>query len=111
MEPDIVGTVTNAAGAAAPGLDPALLMPLVTAAVPIVLAVVRKVAAKIPTWVIPIAAPFLGASIDVLLYQVGVYGQQQPLVGAFFGMAGVGLREIVDQMRKATTQPVPPPGG
>lgn len=82
-------------------LDPGLLA-LITALVPIFLAGVRSLVSQIPSWVIPVAAPFVGALLDVVLYQTGVYAQQQPLLAAFFGMAGVGLREIVDQAMKQT---------
>jgi len=83
----------------------ALYLGLVTAIVPLVLAGVRSAAARIPSWVLPVAAPFLGAALDVGLHYSGVYSSSQPLAAAFFGMAGVGLREIVDQLKKSV-----PPG-
>lgn len=83
----------------------ALYLGLVTAIVPLVLAGVRSAVVRIPSWVIPIAAPFLGAALDVGLHYSGVYSSSQPLAAAFFGMAGVGLREIVDQLKKSV-----PPG-
>ena len=57
---------------------------------------------KIPKVVLPILAPFLGAGVEILLYLVGASGTSNPILGAILGGLGVWLREVVDQLKKAT---------
>lgn len=68
--------------------------------VPLVLAGLKKISPSIPSWVIPIAAPVLGVLIDLAnSYATG--HSSNLLVAAGLGLAGVGLREIKDQIKPA----------
>lgn len=53
--------------------------------------------AKIPKVWVPVIAPILGALVDLLITHTWGAGT---LMAAIAGAAGVGLREIVDQVRK-----------
>lgn len=72
------------------------LIPLV---VPVLLAVLRVLAPKIPKVLLPILAPLLGAGADIALHYAGV-STMGVVWGAVLGSAGVGLRELADQIRK-----------
>lgn len=72
----------------------ATLIPLL---VPAALAVLKHLAPRLPKVWLPILAPLLGALIEALAS--GDLGPGTPL-GAALGAAGVGLREILDQLRK-----------
>ena len=74
--------------------------PVIAAAVPFIIAFLRRLIAQLPTWFLPILAGAIGpALIQVLavLDALEVSGAEQALVG----VAGVGLREIYDQLGKA----------
>lgn len=75
-----------------------MLPAVIVAAVPLVVAGIKK---KLATWLIPILATFLGVAADFLA-AYALNKPVTPMLGAIFGLAGVGLREIVDQLRKAT---------
>ena len=75
-----------------------LLIPIV---VPLLIAGIKKLAPKMPSWALPILAPVLGA------LSAGLSGVADPTTGAVLGSAGVGAREIVDQVRKASGTPKP----
>lgn len=89
-----------------------LLIPMVV--VPMLTWGVKWALPKIPTFLLPILAPVLGLSVDFGLSYLTNSGN--PLYGAIAGSAGVGLREIVDQVRRAAAEGVrpadstPPPG-
>ena len=68
--------------------------------VPLVLAGAKKAIASLPSWLIPILAPILGAVLDVLNAQLTGFSGGG-MLGAILGAAGVGLREIIDQIKKA----------
>jgi hypothetical protein len=70
---------------------------VIPAAVPLVIAVVKVLVPKVPKTWLPILAPVLGALAEFLV--TGTF-DQGTLLGAIAGSAGVGLREIVDQLRK-----------
>lgn len=73
------------------------LTPVIT---PLILAVAKKVAPRIPSKAIPIAAPAIGA----VLAGIGAIGANNPsnlAMGAVLGMAGVCVREIKDQIMPA----------
>jgi hypothetical protein len=61
--------------------------------VPLVIALLKWLMPKIPPVFIPVLAALLGALADYCMTGSGKYG-------AYLGAAGVGLREIVDQIRK-----------
>jgi hypothetical protein len=75
-------------------------LPLIAVAVPLAVAALKKLLPSVPSWALPLLAPILGAAGDAvlaLLAGVPVTGWQ----GALAGLAGVGVREVVDQAKKA----------
>jgi hypothetical protein len=85
-----------------------LWLSLIPILVPLLLALGKWFVPKIPKAWLPILAPVLGAGLDVLLHFAGL-SAGNPMMGAILGSAGVGLREIVDQLRKAQIPPPSPP--
>lgn len=73
---------------------------LIPAAVPLVIAVVKLLLPRIPKVWLPILAPVLGALADIFIQGAQGGAIQAPWLGAALGAAGVGLREIADQVRK-----------
>ena len=79
-----------------------LTAPVIIAVVPAVLAYGKRLVGA-HTWLIPPIAAALGVVADFLV----AYASNAPTApgtGAVLGLAGVGLREAVDQMRKATNK-------
>lgn len=78
----------------------ALLIPIL---VPLVLRGVKAAIPRMPTWVVPVLAPVIGA-ISAGLGSVTT-GVSDPgtamMVGSVLGLAGSGVREIGDQGAKA----------
>ena len=75
-----------------------LSLVLIPVAVPVVIALVKYFLPSLPKVWLPILAPILGAAIDICAtFSVGT----STLLGAALGSAGVGLREIKDQVGKA----------
>lgn len=85
----------------APDSLQALLIAVLTAAPPMVIAVVRWAAPRIPSVALPVAAPFVGMLISVVAYY-STGTEVSVLVAAFAGVAGIGLRELYDQLMKRT---------
>jgi hypothetical protein len=86
-------------------------MMLVGIAVPLLIALAKQEIPKLPGWALPILAPLLGAGADYLLGLAGM-NNAGPLIGAAYGLAGVGLREIKDQVQQKAgdlAAPKPPP--
>lgn len=79
-----------------------LMTPLIIAAVPIVVLGLKKwvLPANRP-WMFPLIATVLGSVADVL-GAVATAGVGPKWYGVVTGLATVGLREIVDQLKKAT---------
>ncbi len=73
------------------------LIPLV---VPLILAALKLVIPKLPGWLLPILAPILGAAADIAMHYGGL-ATAGPGWGALLGSAGVGLRELQDQIRQS----------
>ena len=72
---------------------------LIPVLVPLLIAGGKFLIPRIPSWLLPIVAPILGGAVDAIAaYASG--GTANPVLGAALGSAGVGLREIVDQMKK-----------
>lgn len=82
-------------------MDAQTIITIVTPiAVPLLIAGVKYIAPKIPTWLLPILAPILGAVLTIITnYTAGATGNV--LVAAVLGLAGVGVREIIDQLKPA----------
>jgi hypothetical protein len=93
-----------AATQSAPALSNAWLI-LIPALVPIIIAVIKLLLPRLPKVWLPILAPLLGAATEWLLS--GQFSQGT-LLGAIAGAAGVGLREIVDQVKKLAAEPANP---
>lgn len=75
-------------------------LPLIAALVPVIVAAFKTLLPKVPTFLLPLLAPILGAAGDLLLgLLAGVPATGWK--GALAGLAGVGVREIVDQTKKA----------
>ncbi len=86
-----------------------LLLTLIPLAVPMLVALAKSGISKLPTWSLPILAAGLGELLNFLL---GLAGQPNTTVlnGVLLGAAGVGVREIVDQVKsKVVTSPTPTP--
>lgn len=79
--------------AQAPITADSLIQWLTPIIVPLIITYVRKMAPRIPTWMLPAMAPVLGALID-LINSLIVGGNHSMIVGALLGLAGVGVREI-----------------
>lgn len=77
-----------------------LILPFVT---PLVLRGVKALVPKMPTWVIPIAAPIVGAvATGLTAVATGVPDPGLAIAaGGAGGLMGVGVREIADQGAKA----------
>jgi hypothetical protein len=74
------------------------LQTLIPVLVPAAIAVLKHFVPRIPKPCLPLLAPLLGAAVDILAtQQIGV----GTALGAALGSAGVGLREMLDQIRKA----------
>lgn len=85
---------------------------LVVAVVPLIVAGIKKLAPKIPSVVWPLAAVLVGVASNWLAAKAGVLPQSGWALGALCGAAGIGLREIVDQVKQATgvgNTPAPTP--
>ena len=76
------------------GIVPALL-PVIT---PLLIAGIKLVITKLPTWSLPVIAPLLAGVLDAVnAYFTGV--SIGPLQAGLLGLAGVGVREVVDQAK------------
>lgn len=72
-----------------------LLTPVI---VPLVIAGFKMISSKIPTWILPILAPILGALVGVIS-NAALQANGNLMVAAALGLAGVGVREIIDQLK------------
>lgn len=68
--------------------------------VPIILAGVKALLPKLPSWTIPLLAPLLGMLVDVA-NSLATSHATNLWAAAALGLAGVGLREIKDQVAPA----------
>lgn len=83
--------------------------PLIAVIVPIVLYLLKKLIPALPPALLPILAAALGPAFDYAIAALAGL----PASGAtavLYGLAGVGLRELQDQLRKSVL-PVEPPKG
>lgn len=66
---------------------------------PLAVALAKTISARLPRWTLPLIAGLIGGLIDIcaaLLTSHEFSGAN----GVLLGLAGVGLRELVDQLRK-----------
>jgi hypothetical protein len=81
---------------------------LIPLAVPVLIMVLKWLVPNIPSVALPIIAPLLGAGADIALHYAG-YSTLGATWGALLGSAGVGLREIADQIKQQMAVPTSPP--
>lgn len=87
-------TAPAAAGALSADAIVQWLTPLL---VPLIIALFKKVAPSIPSWALPVIAPVLGMLGNVITsYATG--HSLNLVAAAALGLAGVGIREIKDQL-------------
>jgi hypothetical protein len=85
----------------AAGLDLSnLWQAVIPVAVPLLIVGLKFLIPMVPGWLLPIIAPVLGGLADAVIAFVSG-GTANPVLGAILGSAGVGLREVVDQLKKA----------
>jgi hypothetical protein len=84
--------------AAAPAAASKIAM-LLALGVPLLLAALKAAVPRLPGWSLPILAPVFGALGDYLLQKAGV-SNLGPEWGAVLGAAGVGVRELKDQVHQ-----------
>ena len=86
-----------------------VLLGLIPVLVPLLVALGKVFVPRLPSWLLPIAAPALGALINWLT-SLATGSAASPVLALALGSAGVGLREIVDQLKQqATSAPAAPP--
>ena len=81
---------------------------LITAITPALIGAIKKylpgIMGKVPTVLIPLAAPLIGIGIDYL-GSLTVGGSAGTLNAALYGALGVWAREVLDQVKQATAKP------
>lgn len=78
-------------------------LPLIAVLVPLVVALFKKALPQIPKPLLPLLAAVLGVIGDLATsYLSGA--PSNTIVGALVGFGGVGLRELIDQMKKAVAE-------
>lgn len=77
-----------------------LLQWLTPIIVPLVLAGFKKVTPSAPSWLIPLLAPVIGIAIDYVNHFATGH-TTNVLLATVLGAAGVGLREVKDQLVSA----------
>ena len=78
-----------------------LVYPVIIAAVPLSIAGLKALTNP-PTWLLPVLAPVLGATADLISAYVANTAPN-PVLGAALGGLGVWLREVVDQLKKTAS--------
>ncbi len=68
--------------------------------VPVVIAAIKWLLPKVPAVALPIVAPVLGAGLEIVLHFAGL-ADGNSVTGLILGAAGVGLREVLDQVKKS----------
>jgi len=79
-------------------------VPLIAVIVPLLIALFKKIVPSLPTFAIPIIALGMGPLFDAgISWVTGLQGTGMTAV--LYGLAGVGLRELKDQLQKAINPP------
>ncbi|GAB4377514.1 MAG: hypothetical protein Kow00114_41830 [Kiloniellaceae bacterium] len=73
--------------------------PLIAVIVPLVIAVAKMIIPKIPKQMLPIIAGALGPAVELAIVQLNG-SEFTGTAGVAAGLAGVGLREVWDQLGK-----------
>lgn len=66
--------------------------------VPLLIAGIKALKPKIPTWLFPLLAGPLGALLEYINHLV-MGGNMNIAIAVLLGLAGVGVREVVDQLK------------
>lgn len=80
-----------------PGPGVGLALVLIPLLVPLIVAASKYFLPSVPGWMLPIIAPILGALLNYIS-TITLGTDASPLLGAALGSAGVGIREIIDQV-------------
>lgn len=97
-------------GSTAPITDPTPLWnALIAVLVPVAVWGIKKIIPRIPPVLLPIGATALGVLSNYLLTVAHALPHTSLMLGALAGAAGVGVREITDQVKQVTAGPTPPP--
>jgi hypothetical protein len=107
---DVATAAGTATATPAPTATNTLILTLIPVLVPLIVALAKWGVPKLPTWILPILAPALGAALDYLS-TLATGSAANPAVGALLGSAGVGLREVVDQVKGRLKDGGPPAAG
>jgi len=81
-----------------------LILVLIPLFVPILVRLIATGISKLPTWTFPILAAGLGAATDFVASLIMPSAGASPVFAALMGSAGVGLREIKDQVQQRITE-------
>lgn len=72
--------------------------------VPIIIAGVKLLKPNIPTWLLPVLAGPLGALVEYINH-LSTGSTTNMVVAVLLGLAGVGVREVVDQLTPVSPEP------
>ena len=72
------------------------IIPILT---PMIIAVIKWGAPKIPKAILPVLCPIIGAALDIVGYYAGIT-PGTGIAGAVLGASGLWLRELIDQVGK-----------
>ena len=79
-----------------------LFAPVVIALIPIIVNYVKKLIPESQSWIVPLLAMVLGPLADFVAQKAVGVGVG-PLAAVALGLAGIGLREIVNQLKQQVT--------
>jgi MFS superfamily sulfate permease-like transporter len=103
----VIAASTHAAVVDTPeGVTPDPWLALIPVLTTMFIALLKKILPKIPSYYLPWVAPLIGAAADIIMFYSAGVGAGNGLVGGILGSAGVGLREIYDQGKKAATDTI-----
>jgi hypothetical protein len=81
-----------------------LYLSLIPVLVPVAIALLKALFAKLPSRWLPVLAPIIGGVIEGAMAVSGLVDNTSG-IGVVLGAAGVGLRELLDQLRKPNIPP------
>lgn len=80
-----------------------LMQVLIPVLVPALVQLAKTQISQLPKWALPYVAVACGVVLEMVRALVADL-PTDPVVGGALGLAGVGVREIVDQTRKSASQ-------